>query len=148
MANLQSIIDRIRKKQADESDWLYIVGPAQQPTLAKEADLGGGEIDESSDEEIEPVGFAERGLKSTIDVQEIEDCIHWADRLSGSQDSSAALDVIRYLIRFDAFPDTLNCPDPPSRDIYCFASTVSSATNSGRKIRWSNAAVMDAIEVL
>jgi hypothetical protein len=116
MANLLSVIERVRTDQTDESDWLYIAGAAQDLTLLTEADLGCPEFDEDSDEEIDPVGFAERGLRSTIDVQTLEDCITWADRLAGSQENGAVLDVIRYYIRFDAFPETLNPSDPPSRD--------------------------------
>ena len=63
-----------------------------------------------------PDQFAERGLQSTIDLQTIEDCIQWADQLSGSNGNNAALDVIRYYIRFDAYPETLNAPDPPPAD--------------------------------
>jgi hypothetical protein len=88
----------------------------QDLALQTEADLGCPEFDENSDEEIAPVGFAERGLQSTIDIQTLRDCITWADRLSGSTEHGAALVVIRYYIRYDAFPETLNPPDPPSRD--------------------------------
>ena len=116
MATLLSVIERVRTNQTDESDWLYIQGPAQDLTLQTEADLGCPESGEDSGEEIDPVGFAERGLQSTIDVQTLEDCISWADRLSASQDNVAALIVIRYYIQFDAFPETLNTPDPPSGD--------------------------------
>jgi len=114
--NLGSVIERIRRKKIDGDNWLYIVGSAQRLTLETEADLGCPEFDEGSDEEITPVGFAKRGLQSTIDVQTVEECIEWADRLSGSKDSKAVLDVIRYYICFDAFPERLNSPDPPPRD--------------------------------
>ncbi len=114
MANLLSVIERVRTNQTDESDWLYIQSPAEKLTLQTEADLGCPESDEDSGQEIDPVGFAERRLESTIDVQTLEECITWADRLSGSQDNGAVLNVIRYYIRFDAFPETLNPPDPPS----------------------------------
>jgi hypothetical protein len=116
MANLLAVINRIRSNQIDESDWLYITSSAVDLTLETEADLGCPEFDEGSDEEIEPAGFAERGLRSTIDVDTLFHCIKWADRLSGSQDDNAALDIIRCYIRFDAWPETLNAPDPPSRD--------------------------------
>lgn len=116
MSNLLSVIERVRRNQADESDWLYIAGTAENLTLQTEADLGCSQFDESVDEEIEPDGFAERGLRSTIDVQTLEECIKWADQFSGSHDSASALIVIRYYIRFDAYPATLTPPDPPSRD--------------------------------
>ena len=110
MANLLSIIERVWGNQVDESEWLYIVGSVGDLTLQTEADLGRPEFNETLDEEIEPADFAERGLRSTIDVQTVGACIDWADRLSGSQDSHAVLDVIRYYIRFDAFPETLTRP--------------------------------------
>ena len=40
MAKLQSVIDRVRRKIANESEWLYIVGSAQQLSLETEADRG------------------------------------------------------------------------------------------------------------
>jgi hypothetical protein len=116
MNNLLSTIERVRRNETDESDWLYIVGSAGDLTLQTEAEIGCPEFDETSDEEVAPSGFAERGLHSTIDVQTVEDCIRWADRLAGSQDGNAVLDVVRYYIRFDAFPQALNAPDPPPPD--------------------------------
>ncbi|MEQ1831113.1 MAG: hypothetical protein ABL921_34525, partial [Pirellula sp.] len=116
MANLLAVIKRIRSNQIDESDWLYIAGSAVDLTLETEADLGCPEFDEDSDEEIEPAGFAERGLRSTIDVDTVAQCIVWADRLASTQDDNAAIDIIRYYIRFDAWPETLNAPDPPPAD--------------------------------
>jgi hypothetical protein len=116
MANLLAVIQRVRSNQIDDAHWLYIAGSAADLTLSTEADLGCPEFDEDSDEEIEPVGFAERGLRSTIDVDTLTHCIEWADRLSHSRDDDAALDVIRYYIRFDAWPETLNAPDPPPAD--------------------------------
>ena len=116
MPNLLSVIECVRKGHIDLSDWLYIAGSPQDLTLQTESDLGCSEIDDESDEEILPVGFADRGLRSTIDVETLENCIMWAERLSGSHDNAAALDVIRYYIRFDTFPDSLNSPDPPSGD--------------------------------
>jgi len=116
MANLLAVVKRVRSNQIDESDWLYIAGPAVDLTLQTEADLGCPDFDEDSDEEIEPAGFPERGLRSTIDVDTLSHCIEWADRLSGAPDDNAALDIIRYYIRFDAWPETLNAPDPPPAD--------------------------------
>lgn len=115
MADLRSVISRVRKRQADDSHWLYMAGAASDLVLETEADLGIPAIAEDTLEEIEPTGFAERGLRSTIDVQTLEDCIAWAERLANSA-NAAALDVIRYYIRFDAFPTTFNAPDPPSPD--------------------------------
>lgn len=116
MANLLDVIQRVRSNRIDESDWLYIAGSAVGLTLETEADLGCPDFDEDSDEEIEPAGFAERGLRSTIDVDTLSQCIECADRLSGSQDDDAALDIIRYYLRFDTWPETLNAPDPPPAD--------------------------------
>jgi hypothetical protein len=116
MANLLSLITRVRNNQVGKSDWLYIVGTADDLTSQTEADFGCPDFDDDADKEIEPAGFVERGLQSTIDVETVKECIKWADRLSSSQDSNAVLDVLRYYIRFDAFPETLNPPDPPPFD--------------------------------
>jgi hypothetical protein len=114
MPTLLDVIQRVRNGQTDESDWLYIAGSTVDLTLDTEADLGCPEFDEDAAEEIDPPGFAERGLRSTIDVDTVSHCIEWADRLSGSRNDVAALDVIHYYIRFDAWPETLNAPAPPS----------------------------------
>ena len=116
MPNLLSIIERIRHKRADDADWLYVAGPIRDLMLETEAELGCSDFDEATSEEILPAGFADRGLRSTIDLHTIEDCIQWADQLSVSNDNKAALDVIRYYILFDAFAETLNAPDPPPAD--------------------------------
>ena len=113
MTTLHDIILRVRNRQTDESDWLYIAGASIDLSLATEADLGCSDYDEDTDEEIDPAGFVERELQSTIDVDTVSQCIEWADRLSGKKDDDAALDIIRYYIRFDTWPQTLNAPDPP-----------------------------------
>lgn len=113
MATLHDIIRRVRNRHTDESDWLYIAGALVDLSLTTETELGCPEFDEDTDEEIDPAGYAERGLRSTIDVDTVMQCIEWADRLSGTKDDTAALDIIRYYIRFDAWPETLNAPDPP-----------------------------------
>ncbi|MCP5116326.1 MAG: hypothetical protein GY953_36315 [bacterium] len=114
MATLVEVIQRVRNRQTGDSGWLYIACAPTDLTLGTEAELGCPEFDEETGEEIAPPGFAERGLQSTIDVATVSDCIEWADRLSGTVDDAAALDIIRYYIRFDAWPDTLDAPDPPS----------------------------------
>ena len=116
MTILLDVIRRVRDRDVGDQGWLYIAGDAADLTLNTEADLGCPEFEEESDEEIDPPGFADRRLRSTIDVDTLSHCIDWADRLSGSKDDSAALDIIRYYIRFDAWPETLNAPDPPSWD--------------------------------
>jgi len=116
MANLRFVISRIRNNQADASAWLYLAGAVADITLETEANLGQPELEDDSDNEIDPVGFAQRGLRSTIDVETVRDCLAWAERLAHSTDDGAAVDVIRYYIRFDAFPEALNPPDPPPAD--------------------------------
>ena len=106
----------MRNRQTGDEHWLYIAGYAADLTLNTAADLGCPDFDEDTDDEIDPPGFSERGLRSSIDVDTLAHSIEWADRLSGTRDDSAALDVIRYYIRFDAWPESLNAPDPPSRD--------------------------------
>jgi hypothetical protein len=120
MGTLRNVIQRIRNHQTANGDWLYIAGDPADLTLNTEADLGCPEFDEEHDEETAPPGFSERGLRSTIDVDTLSTSIGWADRLSGTQDDTAALDIIRYYIRFDAWPETLNAPDlPPHDEILC-----------------------------
>jgi hypothetical protein len=114
MPNLHSVIQQVRCNQADDKHWLYVAEPIRQLTLETEAELGFPDIDESSGEEIAPLGYAERGLQNTIDMQSVESCIDWADHLSDSQDDKAVVHVLRYYILFDAWPDTLNAHDPPS----------------------------------
>jgi len=116
MANMLDVITRVRANRIDDEDWLYISGPAAELSLKTDGDLGCPEFRDGSNEEIEPKGFAERGLRSTIDIDTLKHCIEWADRLSGSKNDHAALDIIRYYIRFDAWPETLNAPDPPPID--------------------------------
>jgi len=116
MTTLLDVIQRVRNRQVDDEDWLYIAGDPADLRLDTEAALGCPEFDEETGEEIDPSGFADRGLRSTIDVDTLSQSIEWADCLSVSRDDSAALDIIRYYIRFDAWPETLNAPDPPSPD--------------------------------
>jgi hypothetical protein len=116
MTTLLDVIQRVRNRQADAEQWLYISGDAAELTLDTEADLGCSEFDEETDDEVDPPGFSERGLWSTIDVDTLSHSIEWADRISGAKDNSAALDIVRYYIRFDAWPETLNAPDPPPQD--------------------------------
>jgi hypothetical protein len=116
MPKLRSVIQRLRADDASDDCWLYIAGDAKDLTLDTEADLGCPEFNEDSDEEIGPPGFDDRGLWSTIDKHTFDDCIQWADRLAGEADDKAVADVVRYYIRFDAWPETLNAPDPPPAD--------------------------------
>lgn len=113
MPNLREIVLSVRSHAFDQSDWLYIAGSPEDLSLETEADLGYAEFDEDADGEIEPAGYQQRGLRSTIDVDTVLACIDWADRLAGKKDDAAALDIIRYYIRFDAWPETLRAPDPP-----------------------------------
>jgi len=111
---LADIITKVRSDAGTEDDWLFIVGDAVDLSLTTEAELSSVEIDEDNNfEEIAPAGFSERGLHSTIDYQTLEDCIRWSDRLTGNADDVAAGKIIRYYIRFDAWPDRLDAPDPP-----------------------------------
>jgi hypothetical protein len=113
MPSLRSVIQRLRANDANLDHWLYIAGDAKDLSLDTEADLGCPEFDEETDEEIDPPGFTERGLKSTIDKETVDACIDWADHLAAKADDVAVAETIRYYIRFDAWPETLNAPDPP-----------------------------------
>lgn len=116
MPTLRAIIQRLRAGDVPREAWLYIVGDAKYLSLDTEAELGCGETDEVTYAEIDPPGFLDRGLKSTIDKDTLDDCIAWADRLAGKADDAAVADIVRYYIRFDSCPDKLNSPDPPSWD--------------------------------
>jgi hypothetical protein len=113
MPDLRSVIQRFRSWNVEDDAWLYIVGKSIDLRLDTAADLGVLELAEDSDEQIDPPGFRERGLRSIIDQYTVRQCIEWADGLSGNQDDTAAADIIRYYIRFDAWPETLNAPAPP-----------------------------------
>ena len=111
---LSNIISKVRAKSGSEDDWLFIAGDAVDLSLDTEAELSPVETDEENEfEEILPAGYFERGLRSTIDYQTLEDCIQWSDRLTGKADDLAASKIIRYYLRFDAWPDRLDAPDPP-----------------------------------
>jgi hypothetical protein len=113
MPTLRALIQKLRSQSNPDDCWLYISGSADGLMVTSEVELGNPQFDESTDEEVDPPGFADRGLRSTIDVHTVYDCIGWGDRLAGKTDDDAAADVIRYYIRFDAFPESLNAPDPP-----------------------------------
>ncbi len=117
MADLKTVIKRLRSDDVNRDSWLYIAGDAKDLSLSTDADLGCALFDEDVDDEIDPPDFVERGLWSTIDKETCIACIQWADRLSGQVDDIAAARVIRYYIRFDAWPETLNAPDPPPADV-------------------------------
>lgn len=115
----RQVITKIRNRQGDPNeDWLFISGDAADLNLDTDCDLGVVEIDEDSEDldEIIPEDFQSRDLYSTIDYLAVKDSIEWADRLAGRQDDDAAAEIIRYYIRFDAWPDKLGAPDPPPAD--------------------------------
>lgn len=116
MPTLRSLLHRLRANDVDSDCWLYIAGDAKNLSLDTEADFGYPRIDEVTHEEIDQPVFSDRGMYSTIDKETVDACIEWADRLTGNADDIAAADVIRYYIRFDAWPETLNAPDPPPVD--------------------------------
>lgn len=113
MPSLQSVIERLRANDVGDDCWLFITGDAKDLTVNSEVDLGRCDFDEDTGDEIEPPGFRERGLHSTIDKDTASACVDWGDRLAGKVDDAAAAEMIRYYIRFDAWPETLGAPDPP-----------------------------------
>lgn len=114
MPTLETIIERFRSQDVASDDWLYVSGDFENLSLQSEADIGVPQYEDETDVENDPVGFAERGLGITIDCETVDACIKWADQLSGTRDNEAAADIIRYYVRFDAWPQTLGSPDPPS----------------------------------
>lgn len=114
--SLRDVITKIRNREGGPNeDWLFISGNAIDLRLDTDCALAAIEIDEDSEdlEEIVPADLRHCGLRSTIDYETVKASIDWADHLAGRQDDSAAADIIRYYIRFDAWPDTLESPDPP-----------------------------------
>lgn len=111
---LSDVIATVRSATTPNPDlWLYISGAAGALALETDCDLAVPSEDEETDVEILPEGFAERGLRPALDYQTVEDCVRWADRLAGGQDPAACCEVIRYYVRFDAWPETLGAGDPP-----------------------------------
>lgn len=111
---LSKLIEMVRSEEAPDGDlWLFITGEAASLTINTDCELADVLVDEETWREIPPAGFEERGLSSTIDYQTLVDCIRWADRLADGHDPTACCEVIRYYIRFDAWPETLGAPDPP-----------------------------------
>ena len=113
---LSEIITIVRAGKGSDSQWLLIAGKSGELSGDTECELAEVDFDEELDEEIYPAEFKDRGLYVTIDYQTLKASIQWADRLSGGADDAAACDIIRYYIRFDAWPDRLGAPDPPSRE--------------------------------
>lgn len=114
--SLQDVITKIRNREGNSgAHWLFINGDPDDLGLETDCALGVIEVDEEADplKEIIPAGFHERGLHSTIEYQTLVDCVEWADRLAGRSDDEAAAEIIRYYLRFDAWPDQLGAPDPP-----------------------------------
>ena len=112
---LSEIINIVRSGSIRGRDlWLFITADAEALALDTECELDEVLIDEDHNfEEIVPAGFEQRGLVPTIDLQTVEDCVEWGDRLAGSPDPAACCEVIRYYLRFDAFPERLGAPEPP-----------------------------------
>jgi hypothetical protein len=70
------------------------------------------EHEEKDADEI-PVIAKRMNLRETLDDGTIEQVVDCADHLAGAADDLARLDVFRYYLRFDAFPNRLGAPDPP-----------------------------------
>src|SRR5690349_337269 len=104
--SLQEVITQVRDHEGNREDWLLIHGDAANLKLTTDCALSRVEIDEDSGDlhEIIPAEYSSRGLRSTIDYQTVQECIQWADNLSGRQDDKAAAEIIRYYLRFDAWP--------------------------------------------
>ena len=117
--SLRDVITKIRNREGNpDEDWLFIKGDGDDLDLDTDCALAMIEIDEDSEEveEIIPAELQERGLHSTIDYETVKASIEWADRLATSKDDEAAAEIIRYYIRFDAWPEQLGAPDPPPAD--------------------------------
>lgn len=117
--SLHDVIRQIRSGEGNRNHWLLIHGEAEELGLSTDSVLSRVDVDEDSEdlEEIIPQEFADRGLWSTIEFETVRNCIAWGDRLADGPSDEAAADVIRYYIRFDAFPESLGASDPPSPDV-------------------------------
>jgi len=117
--SLRDVIVQIRSGEGNRHQWLLIHGEAEDLGLSTDCVLSRVEVDEDSEdlEEIIPQEFADRGLWSTIEFATVKDCIGHGDRLAGGPNDEAAAEIIRYYIRFDAFPESLSAAEPPSPEI-------------------------------
>ncbi|MGD0814975.1 MAG: hypothetical protein ABSA83_15325 [Verrucomicrobiota bacterium] len=99
------------KRRTLPKKWLYLPAEADW-TLDTDGILLDWEKEEKDADEV-PFVAKKRNLREALDGETIEDVIGWADRLAGREDNSARLEVFKYYLRFDAFPDRLGAPDPP-----------------------------------
>ena len=110
---IREIFQRGKSRTLPEM-WLYLP-PELEWTLDTDGTFLDWESEEKDSDEI-PLIAKRKNLRETLDKSAIEEVVDWADRLAGRVDDTARLDVFRYYFRFDAFPDKLEAPDPPSRD--------------------------------
>ena len=108
---LREIFQEAKRKNLPKS-WLYL--PIDVPWSA---DTEGVFLDwenEEKDADEIPLTAKQGNLRESLDYATIEDIVDWADRLTGLENESARLEVFLYYFKFDAFPDRLGAPDPPS----------------------------------
>jgi hypothetical protein len=111
---LGQLISKIRKGYSDNENWLCLSTGKEELSLSTEVGFGQIDINEDCEDnvyEVYPPIFIQNGLQSSIDEVTLHSCIHWADNLSGCADNQAALKVLQYYLKFDAFPETLDGPE-------------------------------------
>jgi len=109
---LRDVFNLVTREQLNT--WLYLPGESVQWTLETEAFLLDPEFDDETDESVLPDGYADKGLRETLDTPTIADCVKWADRLVGRADDAVRLESFLYYNRFDAFLPKIGAPVPPS----------------------------------
>jgi len=109
--SLGALISQVRKtRDTSDANWLYRKKGEGVLNLMTEVGFGQVGINEDNEDnvyEIYPEIFAKRGFEISIDEISLQDCIHWADKLSGRADNQAAIKVLEYYLEFDSVPNTL-----------------------------------------
>ena len=95
---LGTLLSQVRKTRiASDANWLYRKKETGALSLRTEVGFGQIEINEDDDDnihEVIPQIFAARGFESSIDEISLQDCIHWADKLSDRADNQVALKML------------------------------------------------------
>lgn len=108
-------IFEVASKGQLQNDFLYL--PADESwTLESEGEFIVWTDDDLEAEEDLPRKAKELNLMEALDGQTIESIVEWADRLSGTHDNEARLEVFFYYYDHDAFPEKLGGPPPPPVD--------------------------------
>ncbi len=103
-------------EQEKVTGWLFLPrdhATWSENTPARFIDLDSLDTDPDTDEPILPDECASKGLRETLDVDSIAECVRWADRLAGRIDPMVRLKSFTYYVRFDAPLPSIDAGDPP-----------------------------------